>query len=132
MEVPMFRLRRYLLPILILPAAACSAAAGDPMVAAAPMPTSCEIRVTDTPLGWQVEPLVRSATALSGVYDFRVAKVSRGGMAVSSQGGDFSAAPGKPTVLGTSVFDRTGSIEADLTVRWSGGAVSCERRFPGA
>jgi hypothetical protein len=38
---------------------------------------------------------------------------------------------GRPTVLGTAVFDRRGSIAAELTVRWSGGTVSCARTYPG-
>ena len=126
----MLRLR-YLLPALLVPVAAGAATAGGATVGKAPVPMSCEIRVSDTPLGWQVEPVALSAAALSGAYDFTVAKVSKGGTAVSSQSGDFVTAPGTPTVLGTAVFDRKGTIAAELTVRWSGGAVSCARRYPG-
>ncbi len=126
----MLRLR-YLLPALLVPVAAGAATAGGVTAGKAPMPMSCEIRVSDTPLGWQVEPVALSTTGLSGAYDFTVAKVSKGGTAVSSQSGDFVTAPGTPTVLGTAVFDRKGTIAAELTVRWSGGAVSCARSYPG-
>ena len=130
---------RFLLPVLLLPVAACSAVAGGSPVPAstpastpAPQPVGCEIRVSDTALGWQVEPVAVSATPLKGSYDFTVSKVSRGGTSISTQSGDFASVPGKPTILGSAVFDRKGSIAAKLTVRWSGGAVSCVRRYPGA
>jgi len=126
----MMRLR-YLLPALLVPVAAAAVAGTGMAAGPAPVPMRCEIRVSDTPLGWQVEPVAMSSAALSGDYDFTVAKVSKGGTAVSSQSGDFVTAPGAPTVLGTAVFDRRGSISADLTVRWSGGAASCTRRYPG-
>lgn len=126
----MLRLR-YLLPVLLVPAAVGAATVGGATAGKSPVPMSCEIRVSDTPLGWQVEPVALSPLAMSGVYEFTVAKVSKGGTAVSSQSGDFEAEPGRPTVLSTAVFDRKGSISADLTVRWSGGAASCTRRYPG-
>lgn len=126
----MLRLR-YLLPVLLVPAAVGAATVGGATAGKSPVPMSCEIRVSDTPLGWQVEPVALSPEAISGAYEFTVAKVSKGGTAVSSQSGDFVTAPGAPTVLGTAVFDRKGSISADLTVRWSGGAASCTRRYPG-
>ncbi len=135
----MLRLR-HLLPALLVPVAAGTAVAGGRTAGTstgttggrAPAPMSCEIRVSDTPLGWQVEPMALSSTPLAGDYQFTVAKVSKGGTSVSSQSGDFETLAGRPTVLGTAVFDRKGSIDAELTVRWSGGAVSCTRRFPGA
>ncbi len=134
----MLRLR-FLLPALMIPVAACSAVAGGSPAAApvqasgkASSPVGCEIRVSDTALGWQVEPVALTAAPLDGSYAFTVSKVSRGGTSVSSQSGDFTSVPGRPTSLGTAVFDRKGSIEAELTVRWSGGAVSCVRRYPGA
>jgi hypothetical protein len=127
----MLRLR-HLLPALLVPVAAGTAVAGGLTAGKAPVPMSCEIRVSDTPLGWQVEPVALASMPLAGDYQFTVAKVSKGGTAVSSQSGDFEALAGLPTVLSTAVFDRKGSIDAELTVRWSGGAVSCTRRFPGA
>ena len=93
---------------------------------------TCEIRISDTAFGWEVEPVALSASSFEGEYEFTVSKVSKGGTAVSSQSGDFATVPGEPVVLGTAVFDRKGSIAAELTVRWSGGAVSCERRYPGS
>jgi hypothetical protein len=93
---------------------------------------SCQIRISDTAGGWAVEPVALSGASLAGEYEFTVSKVSKSGTAVSSQSGDFETVPGEPVVLGTAVFDRKGTIAAELTVRWSGGAVSCERRYPGA
>jgi hypothetical protein len=129
----MFRMRT-LLPALFLPLAAGTAiAAGTgPGAAPAPLPMACEIRISDSPAGWQVEPVALSAAALPGDYAFTVSKVSKSGTAVSSQSGDFVTIPGAPVVLGTAVFDRKGTIAAELTIRWSGGTVSCERRYPGA
>ena len=126
---------RYLLPALLIPAAVGTAfAAGGagpspPQFQSAPM--SCEIRISDTASGWAVEPVALSASSFTGEYEFTVSKVSKSGTAVSSQSGDFATVPGEPVVLGTAVFDRKGTIAAELTVRWSGGAVSCERRYPG-
>ena len=124
---------RTLLPALLLPlaAGAALAAAETGGAASVPQPMSCEIRISDSPGGWQVEPVAYSAAALAGDYAFTVSKVSKSGTAVSSQSGDFETVPGAPVVLGSAVFDRKGTIAAELTVRWSGGAVSCERRYPG-
>jgi len=129
----MFRMR-YLLPALLVPAAVGTAVAGAGDGPSAPRsaPMSCEIRISDTAFGWEVEPVALSASSFDGEYEFTVSKVSKSGTAVSSQSGDFVTIPGEAVVLGTSVFDRKGTIAAELTVRWSGGAVSCERRYPGA
>ncbi len=127
---------RYLLPALLVPAAVGTALAAGGASQATPQPLSeamsCEIRISDTAGGWAVEPVALSAAAVAGEYEFTVSKVSKSGTAVSSQSGDFAALPGEAVVLGTAVFDRKGTIAAELTVRWSGGAVSCERRYPGA
>ena len=129
---------RYLLPVLLVPAAVGAAVAVEgtgPAATITPLTApkasiACEIRISDTPLGWEVEPVALSASSFYGAYEFTVSKISKGGTAVSSQSGDFETDPGEPVVLGTAVFDRRGSLHAELTVRWSGGAVSCERRFP--
>jgi hypothetical protein len=127
---------RYLLPALLVPAAvgtalaAGAASPSPPQVKSQPM--SCEIRISDTAFGWEVEPVALSGSSFAGEYEFTVSKVSKSGTAVSSQSGDFATVPGEAVVLGTAVFDRKGTIAAELTVRWSGGAVSCERRYPGA
>jgi hypothetical protein len=127
---------RYLLPALLVPAAVgtafAAAGATQPALQPQSQPLSCEIRISDTAAGWAVEPVALSAMAFEGAYEFTVSKVSKSGTAVSSQSGDFATIPGEAVVLGTAVFDRKGTIAAELTVRWSGGAVSCERRYPGA
>jgi hypothetical protein len=127
---------RYLLPALLVPAAVGTALAAGGVSSPPPEPLSepmtCEIRISDTAFGWEVEPVALSASSFTGEYEFTVSKISKGGTAVSSQSGDFETVPGEPVVLGTAVFDRKGTLAAELTVRWSGGAVSCERRYPGA
>lgn len=130
---------RTLLPALLVPVAIGTAVAASGATPAAPQPLSqpqsppmtCEIRISDTAFGWEVEPVALSALPLAGEYQFTVSKKSKSGSAVSSQSGDFVTVPGQPTVLGSATFDRKGTIAAELTVRWSGGAVSCERRYPG-
>ena len=118
---------------LLIPAAAGAAAAGGASPSPSlPQPMACEIRISDTASGWAVEPVALSGLSVAGEYEFTVSKVSKSGTAVSSQSGDFETLPGEPTVLGSAVFDRKGRIAAELTVRWSGGAVSCERHYPGA
>ncbi|HET7717637.1 MAG TPA: curli-like amyloid fiber formation chaperone CsgH [Bauldia sp.] len=121
---------RYLLPVLLLSAAGCSAVADGESETLTSAPMTCEIRISDTALGWEVEPVALSASSFAGEYEFTVSKISKGGTAVSSQSGDFEAVAGEPTVLASAVFDRKGSLRAELTVRWSGGVVTCERRFP--
>jgi hypothetical protein len=125
---------RYLLPALLVPAAVGTAfaAGGASQTLPLPQPMTCEIRISDTAFGWEVEPVALSASSVDGEYEFTVSKVSKSGTAVSSQSGAFETIPGEPTILGSAVFDRKGTIAAELTVRWSGGAVSCERRYPGA
>ena len=121
---------RYLLPALLVPVAVGTAAAVEGANPMATTPMTCEIRISDTPLGREVEPVALSAASYKGEYEFTVSKTSRSGTSVSSQSGDFETYPGEPVVLGTTVFDRKGSLQEELTVRWSGGAVSCERRYP--
>ncbi len=121
---------RYLLPALLIPAAIGTAAAVEGVSPRATAPMTCEIRISDTPLGWEVEPVALSASSFYGEYEFTVSKKSKDGTSVSAQSGKFETYPGEPIVLGTAVFDRKGSLTAELTVRWSGGAVSCERSFP--
>jgi hypothetical protein len=127
----MFRMR-YLLPALLVPVALGTAVAGAGPSSSPSEPMTCEIRIIDRVTSWAVEPVALSGASLAGEYEFTVSKVSKSGTAVSSQSGDFETVPGEPVVLGTAVFDRKGTIAAELTVRWSGGAVSCERRYPGA
>lgn len=130
---------RTLLPVLLVPIAVGTAVAATGATPAAPQtlsqpqsrPMTCEIRISDTAFGWEVEPVALSTQSVAGEYQFTVSKRSKSGTAVSSQSGDFVTVPGQPTALGSATFDRKGTITAELTVRWSGGAVSCERRYPG-
>jgi hypothetical protein len=130
----MFRLR-YLLAALLVPATvstALAAGSAGTAPALAPSPMGCEIRVSDTALGREVVPVAWSSLPLAASYEFTVSKVSRSGTAISSQSGDFETLPGVPMELSTNVFDRKGSLAADLTVRWSGGVVACDYRAPRA
>jgi len=113
-----------LLPFMLTPMSA-SGAEG-----AGTAPVSCDIRVTEGSDGIRLEPVVVAASPLQGDYEFEVFKSSGAGTAAISQGGAFSAAAGEVTVLGTSAVDATGSIVARLTVRWLGGVVSCEKKYP--
>ncbi|MCB1498420.1 MAG: hypothetical protein KDK07_01300 [Bauldia sp.] len=122
-------LARLLLPALVVPAAVGAAVAAGVMDDG-PSPLGCEIRISDTAIGREVVPVAWSGIPLAGSYDFTVSKTARSGTAVTSQSGDFETVPGIPTELGTAVFERKGSIAAELTVRWSGGVIACERRFP--
>ena len=129
---------RYLFPALLVATVAGAAGAVEKTGPAAPITPlsapkaiiSCQIRISDTALGWEIEPIATSLTSLSGDYEFTVSKRSRDGTSVSSQSGDFETNPGEPAVLGTAIFDRKGSLRAELSIRWSGGVVSCERRYP--
>jgi hypothetical protein len=118
------------LPAVLLPAVVGSAIAVEGLAPGAPAPVACEIRVSESGGGIRLEPVATATTVLSGEYAFTVSKKSGGGTSVSAQSGDFEAGPGEPASLGVAVFDRDGTIDAELTVRWAGGAVSCERRYP--
>jgi len=128
----MFRLRHLLVAPLVLAAVGTALATGSagPAPAPAASPMGCEVRINDTPLGREVVPVAWSSLPLAASFEFTVSKVSRSGTALSSQSGDFKAVPGVPMELGTAVFDRRGSIAAELTVRWSGGVVACEHHVP--
>ncbi len=123
---------RYILPALLLPAVVGSAIAIDGADADKAAPLACDIRISETPAGLEVEPLAIATAVLSGDYQFTVSKKSPGGTSVSSQSGDFETTAGAPTSLGLAVVDREGSLKAELTIHYPGGAVSCERLYPEA
>jgi len=126
MAIPPRLISGALLPFVLVPMAA-SGAEGGPTETG---PVSCEIRVTEGPAGVLLEPVVVAASPLQGDYEFRVFKTSGAGTAAISQGGAFTAEAGEVTALGASAVDANGSAVARLTVRWLGGAVSCEKTFP--
>jgi len=125
---------RYLIPALLVPAAIGGTlavqAAGDGASGRAAAPMTCEIRINETAFGLEVEPVALSTTSSYGEYEFVVTKKSKGGNSVSSQSGDFETVAGEATVLGSAIFDRGGTLRAELTVRWAGGVITCERRYP--
>ena len=113
----------YLVPALVVAAAFAPALAGNQ--AKAEPPVSCEIRITASDGGLQLEPIATSKSTLSGSYELSVTTRSAGGASTATQAGEFSLAPGKPAILGSVVLGGSGTVSADLTLTWVGGSVSC-------
>jgi hypothetical protein len=95
-------------------------------------PIRCEIQVKERGHGVALEGVVFATTAIDGSYQLRVSNAARGGSSDINQSGEFSAAPGEPSALGTVTLGGDGgSYVATLTVTWNGGSIECTERARG-
>jgi hypothetical protein len=99
----------------------------------APQPIRCEIQVEEHGRSVALAGVVFAEAAIEGSYRLRVSKSGGGGSSDIDQSGDFSAAPGEPSTLGTVTLGGDGgSYVAKLTVTWSGGTIECTERVRGS
>jgi hypothetical protein len=108
-----------------------SAIAALPASAAAPV--HCELHTASTGSGVTLSAMARSGIAIAGSYHLVVAKSGAAGGSNIEQSGGFSVAPGGQSTLSSVSLslERGATYEAQLTVSWSGGTVSCLRSFAG-
>jgi hypothetical protein len=107
---------------------ALSTLGGSTMTSAAENgPVACRIKVTQLADGMvQLEGEVTAKEAVKGSYQMRISQKSNGGVSETDQGGEFSADPGKPSVLNQAAFSGDGvEFDAELTVTWPGGSLTC-------
>ncbi|MFC6486373.1 curli-like amyloid fiber formation chaperone CsgH [Nitratireductor sp. GCM10026969] len=92
-------------------------------------PARCEVQTTTMSGMTTLEGVVHSDRSISGSYIFRVKSVGGSGSSNISQGGDFSATPGKPAKVGQVTLGGSGSIfEASLEVETPAGRLTCSKR----
>ena len=93
-------------------------------------PLRCEIETVNQGSMVSLAGLVHADAPLGGSYRFRVA--SAGGGTNISQGGNFSAGPGEPAILGRVSLGGNSIYDATLEVTADGMTVECEERIGGA
>jgi hypothetical protein len=101
--------------------------------ASAAAPVRCELSTASAGGGLILSALARSGIATAGSYHLVVVKSGAAGGSDIEQSGDFSLAPGGQSTLSSVSLglERGASYQAQLTVSWSGGTVSCARSFAG-
>jgi hypothetical protein len=89
-------------------------------------PVRCEIR-TDTSNGMtSLDGMVHADRVVSGSYRFRVKSTGASGKSDIDQGGDFTAGPGNPAVLGSIMLDGAAArYDASLTVTVDHETIEC-------
>ena len=108
-------------------------AAGAASVEAASDSIRCEIQVTSRSGGVSLEGIVHANAAIDGSYQLVITKSGGGGRSDIAQGGEFSAAPGKATSLGTVMLGGNGgSYTAKLKVKWNGNSTECREKVSGS
>lgn len=108
-------------------------AAGAASVEAASDGIRCEIQVKSRSGGVTLEGIVHANAAVDGSYQLVITKSGGGGSSDINQGGEFSAAPGKETSLGTVVLaGNGGSYTATLKVKWNGKSTECREKVSGS
>lgn len=95
-------------------------------------PLRCEIETTSQGSMVSLAGLVHADAPLGGSYRFRVASAGGGGGTNISQGGNFSASPGEPAILGRVSLGGNSIYDATLEVTADGMTVECEERIGGA
>lgn len=121
------------LSVLLALGALAGIGAGTASGAASTGAVSCRIDVTERSGGTILEGVVSAKSALKGSYSLVVTKSGDGGSSDINQSGDFNAAPGTETSLGTvSLGGNGGNYKARLTVTWDGRSTDCRESVSGA
>jgi hypothetical protein len=95
-------------------------------------PLRCEIEATRQGPMVSIAGLVHADAPLAGSYRFKVASAGGGGGSNISQGGNFSAGPGVPAMLGRVSLGGNSIYDATLEVAADGLTVECEERVGGS
>lgn len=93
---------------------------------------SCEIRQSRARGQLMLEPMVSAASGASGSYSLTLAGGGSGNSSTISQGGGFTAPPGRATSLGQVSLDGGGVYRARLEVSAGGGKAVCAGKVGGA
>jgi hypothetical protein len=93
----------------------------------------CEISVEKRSGGVTLEGFVDAASSISGSYELVVTKAGGGGSSNIRQGGEFSAASGARTPLGTVMLAGDGgTYTAKLKIKWDGKSATCSESVHGS
>ena len=92
-----------------------------------PAAIECVIRAQPDSDFLRLEAVIRSDTAVSGKYNFVVAKHSSTGSSNNTQSGTFALKHGPEQVLTTLILDRSaiGNYRAELSLQSDRGSLSC-------
>jgi hypothetical protein len=92
-------------------------------------PTACEIRMTPTPLGMQIDGVVHGRAGRSGSYQLELQKSGPRGNSDVSQGGDFTVGVNGEAVVSESDLNVSRGDVYRVAMTVSSGA-RCARRLP--
>lgn len=97
------------------------------MTAPSPAGIECVIRAQPDRDFLRLEAVIRLGTAVTGRYDFEVAKHSSTGSSQNTQSGTFALKHGPEQVLTTIILDRSsvGNYRAELSLRSDRGSFTC-------
>jgi hypothetical protein len=95
-------------------------------------PLRCEIEATEQGSMVSLAAVVHSDAPLGGSYRFKVESAGGGGGSNISQGGNFSAGPGAPAMLGRVSLGGNSIYDATLEVTADGLIVECDERIGGS
>lgn len=113
--------------------AGVAAAVGAGHVEASTSGMTCQIDIKEHSGTTVLEGVVVSKTAIAGSYNLVVAKSGGGGSSDINQSGNFEAAPGRETSLGTVMLGGdAGRYKAKLIVKAGGSTVECRESATGA
>jgi carbon monoxide dehydrogenase subunit G len=108
-------------------------AAGATSVEAASDGVSCEVQIKTGSGSVSLEGIVRSDTSIDGTYQLVVTRSGGSGGSNIDQGGEFSAAAGEDTSLGTVMLSGIGgTYVAKLKVKWNGSSTVCREKVSGS
>jgi len=119
--------------LLLFGLGAAGIAIGAGQAGTAAGPVRCEIRVDSTNGTTRLEGVVHADKAVSGSYRLRVNSSGASGRSNIDQGGDFTAGPGNPAMLGSVALDAPGArLDASLTITVNGKTIECADQTHGA
>lgn len=102
-------------------------------VEAATTGMTCRIDIKERAGATVLESIVVSKSSIAGSYDLVITKSGGGGSSDINQSGQFDAAAGSETSLGTVMLGGdAGRYKAKLTVRAGDRAIECRERASGA
>jgi hypothetical protein len=119
---------------IVVPALAAlvvSAGAGSSQSPKATDQLKCEIEVSQTASGVELQAVVSTGRDTTGSYRLRIAKTGGGGSASIDQSGGFEVSAGASRVVSTVSLGADGRYTARLSVAADGRTVECTRRVGG-
>lgn len=116
--------------VMLLMPALLAVAAFTAITERTAQPVACEIRANRTPVGMEIDGVVRGHPGQSGSYQFELEKTGASGNSDVSQGGDFTIPSTGTTTVSASELNLSRGDVYRVAMTLSTGA-RCNERLPG-